>query len=116
VVELGDFSMEREVEKDKPLKRGRASRKKNKVVAVAENVPVEEGGKVKGTPRKVNRFKAVDEAGYGYFYEQNSKGRIKPEHPILKQILKGKKEKNLLLPKGYIDESYWLTDVLLKNI
>jgi hypothetical protein len=61
MVELDEdfFSTEMEEnEKDKPLKRGRGSQKKSKVLVIAESVPVEGGSKSKdGKPRKVGHIK-----------------------------------------------------------
>ena len=62
IIELdeGFFSTEMlEKEKNKPLKRGRGSQKKTKVLVMAESVPVEknEDKKSKGKPRKVNHIK-----------------------------------------------------------
>jgi hypothetical protein len=62
IIELdeGFFSTEMvEKEKNKPLKRGRGSQKKTKVLVMAESVPVEENydKKSKGKPRKVNHIK-----------------------------------------------------------
>jgi hypothetical protein len=62
IIELdeGFFSTEvSEKEKDKPLKRGRGSQKKTKVLVMAESVPVEEdvGKKSKGKPRSVKHIK-----------------------------------------------------------
>ena len=62
VIELdeGFFSTEMpEKEKNKPLKRGRGSQKKTKVLVMAESVPIEENDdkKSKGKPRKVNHIK-----------------------------------------------------------
>jgi transposase-like protein len=62
VIELdeGFFSTEiGEEEKDKPLKRGRGSQKKSKVLVMAESEPVE-GVKTKnGKPRKVGHLKMI---------------------------------------------------------
>ncbi len=60
VVELdeGFFSTEmEEQEKGKPLKRGRGSQKKTKVLVMAESVPVEGETTKKGKPRKVGYIK-----------------------------------------------------------
>ena len=60
VLELdeGFFSTEVEdSEKDKPLKRGRGSQKKSKVLVMAESTPVEGELSRKGKPRKVNHIK-----------------------------------------------------------
>lgn len=61
VVELdeGFFSTEtEECQKDKPLKRGRGSQKKSKVLVMAESIPVEGGSKTKdGKARKVGHIK-----------------------------------------------------------
>jgi hypothetical protein len=64
VIELdeGFFSTEiPDSEKEKPLKRGRGSQKKNKVSVMAESVPVEpeDDKKRKVKPRKVNHIKMV---------------------------------------------------------
>jgi len=60
VIELdeGFFSTEiDEDEKDKPLKRGRGSQKKSKVLVMAESIPVEGETTKKGEPRKVGHIK-----------------------------------------------------------
>ena len=62
IIELdeGFFTTEiSEKEKNKPLKRGRGSQKKTKVLVMAESVPVEknEAKKHKDKPRKVNHIK-----------------------------------------------------------
>lgn len=60
VVELdeGFFSTEiTEEEKGKPLKRGRGSQKKTKVLVMAESIPVEGETTKKGKPRKVGHVK-----------------------------------------------------------
>jgi hypothetical protein len=62
VIELdeGFFSVKTpEKEKDKPLKRGRGSQKKAKVLVMAESIPVEkkDAQKDKDKPRKVNHIK-----------------------------------------------------------
>jgi len=58
------------------------------------------------------RFNAGRQSGIGYFYEADNTRRIKPEHPIVQQIKSGKKDKGLLLPKGFDDERYWLPSSL----
>lgn len=61
VIELdeGFFSTEvEESEKDKPLKRGRGSQKKSKVLVMAESKPVE-GQTKKGKPRQVGHLKMI---------------------------------------------------------
>ncbi|MDR1347731.1 MAG: IS1595 family transposase [Prevotellaceae bacterium] len=56
----GFFSTEiKEEEKDKPLKRGRGSQKKSKVLVMAESQPVEGKTTKKGKPRKVGHLKMV---------------------------------------------------------
>jgi hypothetical protein len=62
------------------------------------------------------RFNAVDDNGYGYFYEANTRNRNKPEHPIINKIKNGEKDINLILPKGYKDANYWLPNELKKYI
>jgi hypothetical protein len=64
VIELdeGFFSTEPpEESKNEPLKRGRGSQKKSKVLVMAESVPLEqeEGIKTKGKARKVNHIKMI---------------------------------------------------------
>ena len=46
-----------EHEKDKPLKRGRGSQKKTKVLVMAESIPVKGETTKKGKPRKVGHIK-----------------------------------------------------------
>jgi hypothetical protein len=56
----GFFSTEiKEEEKDKPLKRGRGSQKKSKVLVMAESQPVEGKTTKKGKPRKVGHLKMI---------------------------------------------------------
>ena len=60
VIELDEafFSTEiDEEEKDKPLKRGRGSQKKTKVLVMAESIPVDGETTKKGKPRKVGHIK-----------------------------------------------------------
>jgi hypothetical protein len=45
--------------KDKPLKRGRGSQKKSKVLVMVESVPVEDKTTKKGKPRKVGHLKML---------------------------------------------------------
>lgn len=62
IIELdeGFFSTEMdESQKDKPLKRGRGSQKKTKVLVMAESVPVEEPLGKGDKPRKVNHIKML---------------------------------------------------------
>lgn len=66
---------------------------------------------------KINdRFNIKKEQGYGYFYEKNSLGIQKPEHPIVANIIKDPEKINLLLPKGYKSASIWLPSNLLALI
>lgn len=58
------------------------------------------------------RFNAVEQNGYGYFYERQTKNRNNPEHPIIDKILNGKSRIETLLPRGYTDKNYWLPDKL----
>lgn len=58
------------------------------------------------------RFNAVDEAGYGYFYEPNARGMAKPEHFLVGQIAAGRAHRSRLLPRGHEDESRWLPATL----
>ena len=62
VIELdeGFFSTEmEESEKDKPLKRGRGSQKKTKVLVMAESIPVDKPQGKDGKPRKVNHLRML---------------------------------------------------------
>ena len=62
VIELdeGFFSTTTQAEeKDKPLKRGRGSQRKSKVLVMTESTPVEGGTTKKGKPRKVGHIKMV---------------------------------------------------------
>jgi hypothetical protein len=54
-----------------------------------------------------SRFQADRNGSYGYFYEKDSEGRTKPEHPVLTEIKNGKKNKRLLVPKGVEAEDEW---------
>jgi hypothetical protein len=58
------------------------------------------------------RFNAGRENGIGYFYEAGDGTRHKPQHPIVEQISKVKKEIGLIIPKGAIDRAYWLPTAL----
>jgi hypothetical protein len=58
------------------------------------------------------RFNAVDNEGYGYFYGPNTKQRNNPEHSIIEKIKNGKKDINTILPHGYEDKNYWIPDKL----
>ena len=64
-----------------------------------------------------SRFQAGRNGSYGYFYEEDSEGRTKPEHPVLAEIKSGKKDKKLLVPKGVEaeDEWQWLPRGLLQT-
>jgi hypothetical protein len=62
VIELdeGFFSTVRpDNEKNKPLKRGRGSQKKSKVLVMAERVPIEGETTKRGNPRKVGHLKTL---------------------------------------------------------
>jgi hypothetical protein len=57
-IDEGFFTTETEQsEKSKPLKRGRGSQKKSKVLVMAESLPVEGAEKLQGKSRKVNHIK-----------------------------------------------------------
>lgn len=58
------------------------------------------------------RFGAFGDDGVCNYYEENSLGRVKPEHPIIKRILKGKDEISRIIPKGYIDFENWVPLIL----
>lgn len=60
VIELDEGFFSTEIDdnqKDKPLKRGRGSQKKSKVLVMAESIPVEGETTKKGKPRKVGHIK-----------------------------------------------------------
>ena len=62
VIELDEgffTTIKTEEEKDKPLKRGRGSQKKSKVLVMVESVPVEGKTTKKGKPRKVGHLKML---------------------------------------------------------
>lgn len=59
-----------------------------------------------------NRFNAIDENGYGYFYEGQTRKRNNPEHPIIEKIREGNTAIELIIPKGYKDRNYWLPTIL----
>lgn len=58
------------------------------------------------------RFNAIDEDGYGYFYEGETRERNNPEHPIIERIVKNKENVELIIPKGYQDINFWLPEKL----
>lgn len=55
-----------------------------------------------------SRFNAWGKDGACNYYEENSKGRIKPEHPILNKIIKNKEKIDKIIPKGYNDIELWV--------
>ena len=63
--------------------------------------------------RMSERFNAWTEQSACNFYELNSLGRIKPEHPILEKIRCGKERKERLLPKGYKNLAEWIPDNII---
>lgn len=50
------------------------------------------------------------ETGVCDYYLENSKGRIKAEHPIIEKIQSGKESKEKLLPKGYQNLEHWVPE------
>ena len=58
------------------------------------------------------RFNVERENSIGYFYEENKYGRKQPEQPIIKEIQKGKKPIDTLIPPGSSDIDYWLPQIL----
>lgn len=54
------------------------------------------------------RFGAWSETGACDFYEENSKNRFKPEHPIIEKIKLGKENRGRLIPKGSVDLELWI--------
>ena len=66
-VDEGFFSTETEdKQKDEPLKRGRGSQKKTKVLVMAESIPVEGETTRKERPRKVGHIKMSDNNNNSY--------------------------------------------------
>ena len=53
------------------------------------------------------KFRASRNKSYSYFYE-SGKGYNKPEHPVINKIKNGLLSKEILLPKGFVDEKAWL--------
>ncbi|MGP9489249.1 hypothetical protein ACT3R5_11820 [Glutamicibacter sp. AOP5-A2-7] len=61
-----------------------------------------------------SRFNAGGSEGYGYLYEGNPRGVIKPEHPVIKKILDGKEQVERIIPKNAADPERWIPKQLLK--
>ncbi|GAB6283080.1 MAG: hypothetical protein STSR0008_18350 [Ignavibacterium sp.] len=59
-----------------------------------------------------DRFNARRQNSVGYFYGPETENRNNPVHPIINEILEGKKDKGFLLPKGFKDEKEWLPNSL----
>lgn len=59
-----------------------------------------------------SKFKAIRNDSYGYFYESGYRYN-KPEHPIITEIKNGVATKDILLPKGFQNESAWLPSAIL---
>ena len=60
-----------------------------------------------------SRFNAIQEDGFGYFYEENTNGMNKPEHKVIDRIKKGQKDKSVLIPNGAKgDVNLWLPKCL----
>lgn len=58
-------------------------------------------------------FNASHDGEYGYMLEEwNDEDKKKPEHPIIQEILSGKCDRKLLIPKGCRDASAWLPGAL----
>ena len=60
-----------------------------------------------------HQFRAIPNGNYGYFYEGFSNDDfVKPEHPIVSKILRGKESYKILVPKGTKDDEVfkWLPD------
>lgn len=62
-----------------------------------------------------DRFRAGRDGGYGYFYGPDTESRNNPEHPIISQILQGKKSIELLLPRGYSNLEQWIPQCILER-
>jgi hypothetical protein len=59
------------------------------------------------------RFNAYDDDGFGYLYGARTRGRNNPEHPVIQEIKKGKKDRGLIIPKGNkMAREFWLPDKL----
>ena len=56
------------------------------------------------------RFGAWGLTGACDFYEENSKNRIKPEHPIIEKIKLGKESRGRLIPKGSSELELWIPE------
>ena len=54
------------------------------------------------------RFNCRRSDGCGYFYEGNTEGRFKPEHPIVGKIASGREQHERLLPRGHRARDTWL--------
>lgn len=54
--------------------------------------------------------------GFGYFYEEDNGKRVKPEHPIVSKIIKGRTKIEKILPNGYDKKqiNFWLPKSLHK--
>lgn len=60
-----------------------------------------------------NPFNAMHDDGLGYILEGwNAPDKQKPEHPIIREILSGRKDRSLLIPRGSKDDAMWLPVVL----
>lgn len=58
-------------------------------------------------------FNAIHDGDFGYILEKwDTPDKQKPEHPIIGEILLGKKDRSLLIPKGSKDDEMWLPSVL----
>lgn len=62
--------------------------------------------------KMTERFSAVDEEGYGYFYLGESSSRNNPEHPVINDIKEGVQSCRRLIPKGAKKENYWLPHII----
>lgn len=64
-----------------------------------------------------NAFKAAPDGEFGYFYEEwgGISGRQKEAHPIIKKILNGKADVDILIPKGInaSERNKWLPKELI---
>lgn len=59
-------------------------------------------------------FNAIHDGDFGYFLEKwDAPDKQKPEHPIIREILSGRKDRTILIPKGSKDDTMWLPSVLL---
>lgn len=58
-------------------------------------------------------FNAIHDGDFGYILEEwDTPDKQKPEHPIIQEILSGRKNRSILIPRGSKDDAMWLPNVL----